>query len=95
MLLLFIKVKVVILKVFLVLPKKGRILSRELIYTALTRAKDNLTILIEGDNPNWIFNYSKPDTSETARRNSHLFITSVRESRKSIPLRRKFNSSNT
>ena len=72
-------------KVFLVLPKKGRILSRELIYTALTRSKENLTLLIEGDNPLWIYNFSKPEYSESARRNSNMLISSIRDSKTQIP----------
>src|SRR5690606_7232413 len=40
--------------VFLVVPKTGRIISRELLYTALTRAKRKLILLVEGDNPHWI-----------------------------------------
>jgi ATP-dependent exoDNAse (exonuclease V) alpha subunit len=71
--------------VFLVIPKTGRIVSRELIYTALTRAKKQLILLIEGDTPQWIFNLSKPQYSEAAKRNTHLFSYSVREEKHSIP----------
>lgn len=71
--------------VFLVIPKTGRIISRELIYTALTRAKKQLILLIEGDTPHWIINLSKPQYSETAKRNTHLFTYSVREEKHSIP----------
>lgn len=71
--------------VFLIVPKTGRLLSRELIYTGLTRAKDRLVLLVEGDNPSWIFNYSTGEASETARRNTHLFKSEIRESRSSIP----------
>ena len=71
--------------VFLVIPKTGRIISRELIYTALTRAKKQLILLIEGDTPQWIINLSKPQYSETAKRNTHLFAYSVREEKQSIP----------
>jgi hypothetical protein len=71
--------------VFLVIPKTGRIISRELIYTALTRAKKQLILLIEGDTPQWIINLSKPQFSETAKRNTHLFTYSVREEKHSIP----------
>ena len=72
-------------KVFLILPKKGRILSRELIYTALTRAKENVTLLIEGDSPAWIYKYSKPENSESARRNSNMLISTIRDSITQIP----------
>lgn len=40
--------------VVLVLPKFGRILTRELIYTALTRAKKKLILLIQ-DNVYWLW----------------------------------------
>src|SRR5262249_8852424 len=34
--------------VFVVLPKRSRLLTRELLYTALTRSRDRLVLLIEG-----------------------------------------------
>lgn len=71
--------------VFFVLPKTGRILSRELLYTGLTRAKEKLILLVEGEDTTWLFNYSKSEASETARRNTHLFKTQIRESKGSIP----------
>lgn len=71
--------------VFLVIPKTGRIISRELIYTALTRAKKQLILLIEGDSPHWIINLSKPQYSETAKRNTHLFSYAVRDQHNTIP----------
>jgi ATP-dependent exoDNAse (exonuclease V) alpha subunit len=71
--------------VFLVVPKTGRINSRELIYTALTRAKKKLILLVEGDSPHWIINLSKPQYSETAKRNTHVFRPSVRLEKSSIP----------
>lgn len=71
--------------VFLVLPKTGRILSRELLYTGLTRAKEKLILLVEGENAAWLFNYSKAEASETAKRNTHLFKSEIRESKGSIP----------
>jgi len=72
-------------KVFLIVPKTGRLLSRELIYTALTRAKDKLVVLIEGDSPHWLFTLSKPQQSNTAERNTHLFKASVRNNKSSTP----------
>ncbi len=71
--------------VFLIIPKTGRIISRELIYTALTRAKKKLILLVEGDAPHWIINLSKPQYSETAKRNTHLFRPSIREAKSSVP----------
>ena len=37
--------------VFVVLPKESRLLSRELLYTALTRARDRMVLLIEARTP--------------------------------------------
>ncbi|NTS42996.1 AAA family ATPase [Flavisolibacter sp. BT320] len=71
--------------VFLVLPKTGRIMSRELVYTALTRAKKKLILLVEGDDPHWIINISKPQYSETAKRNTHIFHACIREAKSHIP----------
>ena len=70
--------------VVVVLPKYGRILSRELIYTALTRAKSNLVLFIQ-DNFDWLYEYTKPQSSVLAKRNSNLFGYSVREERAEIP----------
>lgn len=67
-----------------VLPKYGRILSRELIYTALTRAKSKLILFVQ-DNIDWLYEYTKPQCSVLARRNSNLFSYSVREERAEIP----------
>ena len=71
--------------VFLVVPKTGRIISRELIYTALTRAKRKLILLIEGDAPHWIINLSKPQYSVTSKRNTHIFQAAVRDAKSHIP----------
>jgi len=70
--------------VLVVLPKSGLILSRELIYTALTRAKKNLILLVE-DNLQWLMEFSKPQQSILARRNTNLFEYSVREEKITIP----------
>ena len=70
--------------VLVVLPKSGLILSRELIYTALTRAKKKLILLVE-DNMQWLMEYSKPQQSILARRNTNLFEYSVREESVSVP----------
>ena len=70
--------------VLVVLPKNGPILSRELVYTALTRAKKKLILLVE-DDMQWLMEYSKPQQSILARRNTNLFEYSVREEAVSIP----------
>jgi ATP-dependent exoDNAse (exonuclease V) alpha subunit len=53
--------------VILVLPNPCRLLSRELIYTALTRQKDRIVILHQGPRGE-LRKYSFDDRSETARR---------------------------
>ncbi len=70
--------------VLVVLPKTGRILSRELIYTALTRAKAKLILFIE-DSPSWLREFTKPQYSVLGRRNTNLFEYSVREEKTKIP----------
>lgn len=65
-------------KVFVVLPKASRILSRELLYTALTRSRDRLVLLIEGDDSGILHELSKPERSDAARRNTNLFSAVVR-----------------
>ena len=61
-------------KVFLVLPANNSFLSRELLYTALTRHKDSLTVLHQGDLSD-LKAYASADRSEVARRLTNLFET--------------------
>ena len=58
--------------VFLVLPNPCRLLSRELLYTALTRQKDRIVILHQGPRGE-LRKFSSDDRSETARRLTNLF----------------------
>jgi len=58
--------------VFLVLPNPCRLLSRELLYTALTRQKDRIVILHQGPRAE-LRKYSSDNQSETARRLTNLF----------------------
>lgn len=60
-------------KVFVVIPKNCRLLSRELLYTALTRSRERLVLLIEGSDASVLFDLTRPERSETARRNTNLF----------------------
>jgi hypothetical protein len=60
-------------KVFFVLPSSGPILSRELIYTALTRQEDKIIILHQGDFRDFI-KFSGTEASATARRFTDLFF---------------------
>jgi energy-coupling factor transporter ATP-binding protein EcfA2 len=59
-------------KVFFVLPSKGAILSRELLYTALTRQEEKIIILHQGDFRDFI-RLASTDASSTARRFTDLF----------------------
>ena len=65
-------------KMFVILPKNCRLLSRELLYTALTRSREQLVLLIEGDSASVLFDLTRPERSETARRNTNLFHGAVR-----------------
>ena len=65
-------------RVFLVVPQSPAILSRELIYTALTRFRKKLILLIERDiEP--LVQLRRPDSSETLRRRTDGFSTSTGE----------------
>ena len=57
---------------FLVVPKHCRPLTRELLYTALTRQRDRLVILHE-DEIGALRRYAEPAASEIARRMTDLF----------------------
>lgn len=72
-------------KVFVILPKNCRLLSRELVYTALTRSREQLVLLIEGDDATVLFDLTRPERSETARRNTNIFQSVVRAADDSVP----------
>jgi ATP-dependent exoDNAse (exonuclease V) alpha subunit len=59
-------------KTILVLPNPCRLLSRELLYTALTRQENKVIILHQGDLVD-IKKYSSSKRSETARRLTNIF----------------------
>ena len=59
--------------VILVLPNPCRLLSRELLYTALTRQRDRVVIMHQGPRTE-LREYSSDDRSETARRLTNLFV---------------------
>jgi ATP-dependent exoDNAse (exonuclease V) alpha subunit len=71
--------------VFVVIPKNSRLLSREMIYTALTRSRQKLVLLVEGNNASSLFDLSSPEKSETLRRNTNLFRGVVRSKRDTVP----------
>lgn len=60
-------------KVFLVLPSKGAILSRELLYTALTRQEEKIIILHQGEFRDFV-RLASTNASATARRFTDLFF---------------------
>ncbi len=62
--------------VFVILPKRTRLLTRELLYTALTRATERLVLLVEGTELSFVYDLMR--RSETARRNTNLFRGGVR-----------------
>jgi hypothetical protein len=72
-------------KVLVILPKNCRPLSRELLYTALTRSRRQLVLLVEGDNASMLFDYTRPEKSETARRNTNLFQGVLRRAESEVP----------
>ncbi len=59
-------------KVFFIMPAKGAILSRELLYTALTRQGQQIIILHQGDFRDFI-RLASTEASSTARRFTDLF----------------------
>ena len=71
--------------VFLVLPKRTRLLTRELLYTALTRSRQHLVLLVEGRNAGFLYDLTRPEQSETARRNTNMFIGGVRTDGEDAP----------
>jgi len=63
--------------VFLILPKDASTLSKELLYTGMTRFRKKLILLIERDTT--LFEqYRSPQESATLLRNTNLFVTAVR-----------------
>ncbi|MBN1461602.1 MAG: AAA family ATPase [Armatimonadetes bacterium] len=88
--------------VFLIIPQKASTLSRELIYTGLTRFRRKLVLLIEKDiEP--LRRLRSPDSSDTRLRNTHMFTLALRpddlkrphmealihRTRKGVPVRSK------
>lgn len=62
--------------VFLVLPNPCRLLSREMLYTALTRQQSKLIILHQGPFQD-IVRFSSPARSDNARRLTNLFLKPI------------------
>lgn len=71
--------------VIVVLPQRSRLMSRELLYTALTRSRDRLVLLVEGSDASFLYDLTKPERSETARRNTNLFAPGIRDDADDVP----------
>ena len=69
--------------VFLIIPEKKALLSRELLYTALTRSKERLFVFIQ-KSENDLLSYASR-RSDTVQRNSSLFTTPQQIDRNLIP----------
>jgi hypothetical protein len=63
--------------VFLILPREAPTLSRELLYTGLTRFRQRVVLLLEQDTK-VLEQYRNPQESATILRNTNLFVTAVR-----------------
>lgn len=63
-------------KTFIVIPRQCRLLTREMLYTALTRHKEKVVLLVQGHLKE-LFAFSSDSASETKRRMTNLFVTSV------------------
>jgi hypothetical protein len=63
--------------VFLILPKNATTLSRELLYTGLTRFRKKMVLLLERDTT-VLEKLRNPQCSDTLLRNSNMFVQAVR-----------------
>jgi hypothetical protein len=63
--------------VFLILPKSASTLSRELLYTGLTRFRQKMVLLIERDT-SVLEKLRNPQCSDTLLRNTNMFVLAVR-----------------
>jgi len=71
-------------KVFLILPQKARTMSREMLYTGLTRFKKKIILLIEKDvTP--LITFRNPQYSEILGRNTNLFELATRPETIGLP----------
>jgi hypothetical protein len=59
-------------RTIVVIPNPCHILSRELLYTALTRQRERITLLYQGD-PSELKQFADPERSQTAVRLTNLF----------------------
>jgi hypothetical protein len=68
---------------FVVVPRKCRNLTRELLYTAITRGRQHLVLMIEGDTAQVINDFR--NRSDTASRNTNLFCVAIRSEAGAVP----------
>ena len=71
--------------VFVVVPADLPRLSRELLYTALTRSQEYLILLVEGESAGVLYELSKPENSDTVKRNTRLLSVGIRRAASSVP----------
>jgi ATP-dependent exoDNAse (exonuclease V) alpha subunit len=71
--------------VFFILPEKASTMSRELLYTGLTRFRKKLILLIEGKDTRPLEAYRHATASDTILRNTNLFELAVREETSEVP----------
>jgi exodeoxyribonuclease V alpha subunit len=70
--------------VFFVLPKEAATLSRELLYTGLTRFRRKLVLLLQSDTA-MLERMRRPEQSQTLLRNSNLFELNIRPDDVGVP----------
>lgn len=70
--------------VFFVVPEKAATLSRELLYTGLTRFRRKLVLLLQTDTA-MLERMRRPEQSQTLLRNSNLFELNLRPDDVSVP----------
>ncbi|MFC8616593.1 AAA family ATPase [Micromonospora purpureochromogenes] len=71
--------------VFVVVPAESALLSRELLYTGLTRAREKLVLLVQGSDIEPLRKLARPERSETSRRNTNLFTPGLRRTDLGVP----------
>ena len=71
--------------VLVVLPADLPFLKRELIYTALTRSRERLVLLVQGTDASSLFELGRPERSDTHARNTNMFGPVVRAYQQSMP----------
>ena len=79
-------------KTFVVIPKSAATLSRELLYTALTRHKEKVILLHQGELGN-LAQWASSSASETARRFTTVNLDEPDEARRPEPVKAKHPAS--